>query len=327
MTQTSEAAQPVASSPEGPLVATPDASIATRDASNDPPSGRTSEVLRGILTKNPRARTFSVRRILSSIGTHRIETALVVLSTPAIVPVPVDRGVVPLSTGALACQLVAGRRRFRLPSFILNKAVSRRALAVAIHAVVPLLEATEKVVRPRWSWVDHPNARRAIGLLIFVLALAIAEPFLGLNALHATAVLVMSLGMAEHDGLAVLVGVAVGVSSLVMLAASWLSAQAARARVTAWLRKVARRVGLRALAAFLTRRGYEKLAAVLSLRWGDLLLLWNPEKSRSADPAIRKGDIEAQSRGSGHGSRRSRGEDRFSPTSLGSVPLRPARAA
>jgi hypothetical protein len=258
--------------------------------SAEPASPRTSEVLRGILTKNPGVKTFNLQRILSSIGSHRLEAALMMFSVPAIVPVPTERGTVSLSTGALACHLVAGRRTIKLPGFIRKKVVSRRALAVAIHAALPLLEAAEKVARPRWGWVSHPYARRAIGLLVFVLAIAIAEPLLGFNALHATAVFVMSFGLAEQDGLAVVIGFAVGISSLIMLAASGFSARAVRTKGAKWLRRIARRLGLRAVAALLERRGYDRLAALLSLRWSDLIMmLWDPEKSGAPGQSTRRG--------------------------------------
>jgi hypothetical protein len=242
---------------------------------------RTSQVLRGILTKNPGVKTFSVQRILLSIGTDRVEASLMMLSLPAILPVPGPSGSTALPTAAIACQLVTGRKRITLPRSVLRKAVSRRALAVAIHAILPILEAAERVARPRWSWVNHSTSRRAIGVFVFVLALAIAFPLFGFNSLHATSIFVMALGMAEHDGLAVLVGVAVGLLSLALLAVSGVSARALRMKAGKWLRKVGQTLGLSLLANVLKRLGYVTLAKILRLRWSDLLLVWDPEKART----------------------------------------------
>ena len=257
-------------------------SIAAMAAATSAPDGlsavRTSEVLRGILTKNPGVKTFSVERILSSIGSERFGASLMMFSLPAIVPVPAPWGMVTLPTGAIACQLLSGQKQIKLPRFVLKKSVSRRALAVALHAILPTLEAAEKVVRPRWSWVNHPSARRAIGLFVFLLAIAIAYPLFGFNALHATSIFVMALGMAEQDGLAVLMGVAVGVLSFAVLAASGMSARALRAKAGNWLRKMGRKLGLAALARILHRRGYPRLARILAFQWSDLLLFWNPEQ-------------------------------------------------
>ena len=255
-------------------------------AANSIPTGlsplRTSEILRGILTKNPGVRTFSVERILASIGHDRVEAALMVFSLPALVPISAPWGMVSLPTAAIACQLAAGQKEIKIPRFVRRKSVSRRALAVALHAVLPILEASEKLVRPRWGWVSHPSARKAIGVFVFLLALAIAYPLFGFNALHATSIFVMSLGMAEQDGLAVLVGVAMGVLSLAVLAASGMSARSLREKGVRWLGKIGRKLGLLGLAAFLEKKGYPRLAKIVALQWSDLLLWWNPEKPRAS---------------------------------------------
>jgi hypothetical protein len=160
---------------------------------------RTSEILRSILSNNPGVQTFSVEGILATIGANpnHLETSLMMFSLPGIVPVAAPSGMVSLPTAAIACQLAAGSGQIKLPRFVRRKAVSRRALAVAIHAALPVLEAAEKIVRPRWSWVSEPGVRRAIGLFVFLLAIGIAFPLFGFTSLHATSIFVMALGMAE----------------------------------------------------------------------------------------------------------------------------------
>jgi len=264
-----------------------------------PPRARTSEVLRGILSNNPGVKKFSVERIFASIGSERLEASLMMFSIPALVPVPCPRGVVSISAGAIGWQLVAGGKAIKVPRFILNKSVSRRALAVAIHAILPVLEAAEKVVRPRWGWVSHPAFRRAIGLFVFLLAIALAFPLFGFSTLHATSIFVMALGMAEQDGLAILAGMAVGMLSLAVLAASGMTVKALRAKAVRWLRKVGRKLGLHAFARLLHRWGYERIARLLTLEWSDLLLFWDPEKSaarRAARLPASSGDRPGQAR-------------------------------
>ncbi len=244
---------------------------------------RLSQVLRGILSDNPGVKTFSVERILASIGDNGFEASLMMFSLPAIVPVPRPMGMVALPTGAIACQMAAGQEKIRLPRFIRNKSVSRRALAVSIHAILPVLEAAEKVVRPRWSWVNHSMWRRAIGLFVLLMVIGIAFPLFGFNSLHATSIFVISLGMAEKDGLAVMIGVAAGVLSLAIIA-SGLSFRAARTKVARWLLKVSAKLGFLAMARYLDRLGHAWLAKLLSLpaTWSTLLLKWDPEKRTGA---------------------------------------------
>jgi hypothetical protein len=243
---------------------------------------RTSEILRDILTKNPGVKAFSVERILASIGTDRFEASLMMFSIPAILPIPGPMGITAIPTGAIGSQLATGEKQIKLPRFVLKKCISRRALAVAIHATLPALEAAEKILRPRWNWVNHSSTRRALGIFIMLLALALAFPILGFSSLHATSIFVMALGMAEQDGLAVLIGVAVGIVSLAVLTASGMSARALRSKAVRWLRKVGKRAGLRAFAYFLRQRGYVRLARLFNLEWSKLLLLWDAEKSAEA---------------------------------------------
>jgi hypothetical protein len=256
---------------------------------------RTSAILRGILVNNPDVKTFSVECILASIGAERFEASLMMFSIPAIIPVPRPNGMVAVPTGAIACQLAAGRKQITLPAFILQKSVSRKALAVAIHAILPVLEAAERIVRPRWSWISHAFWRRAVGCLVFLLAVAIAYPLSGFSALHAWSIFAVAFGMAEQDGLAVMIGVVAGVLSLAVLAASGMSVRAVRARIGKSLRKLGRKLGLAAVARFLERLGYKMLARLCSFQWSELLLLWDPEARPARDSgAVRRAAGEAR---------------------------------
>jgi hypothetical protein len=200
-------------------------------------------------------------------------------SVPAVVPVPVPKGIVAGPTGAIAGHIVTGRKQLRLPRYILTKQISRRALAIAIHAALPVVEAAERLVRPRWHWISHPISRRAIGLLIFLLAAAIAYPFSGATALHAMSIFVLSLGLAEADGLAILIGVVAGVLSLAVVAVTGFSPRAIRKRIVKAMRKLAKKLGLSALARFLDGLGYHRLALLLTFQWSDLLMHWDPERN------------------------------------------------
>jgi hypothetical protein len=242
--------------------------------------------------------TFSVERILDSIakeGFHAgldsgmgagMDASLMLFSLPAMVPVPRPRGMVALPAGAIACQMIAGRKQIQLPRFIRKKSITRKALAVAIHAILPVLEAAEKVVRPRWTWVSHPIWRRLVGLFVLLMVIAIAFPLFGFNCLHATSIFVISLGMAEKDGLAVLIGVVAGAVALAIVA-SGVSSRAVRTKVVKWLWKLSRRLGLAVLASYVDRLGHTWLARILNFRWSNLLLEWDPEKRAAANTATK----------------------------------------
>ena len=250
---------------------------------------RTSEVLRSILTRNPDVQLFSVEQIVASLGEERAEAALMLFSVPTFVPLDVPNGATCVPTGVIGSRLACGRRQLRLPGYILRKQISRRALAIAIHAAVPVLEAAERLVRPRWHWINHPISRRAIGLLIFLLAVAIAYPLSGSGALHALSIFVMSLGLAEADGLTILIGVVAGVLSLAVVVVTGFSPRVLRRKLSRALRKLARKLGLSALARFLDRMGFPRLARLLTVEWSDVVMHWDPEKPRPENVNARDG--------------------------------------
>ena len=82
-----------------------------------------------------------------------------------------------------------------------------------------------------------------------------------------------------------LLGVVMGLSALAMIAASCATCACHSYQVGAWLRKIAKRFGLQAFAKFLKKRGYDRLAGVVTLQLSDLLMLWNPEKGAARSPA------------------------------------------
>jgi len=260
--------------------------IAAADAPNALVPPRTSELLRSVLSNNPDVQSFSVERIVASLGQERAEASLILFAAPAMVPVQVPRGVIAVPTTAIGGGLLCGSRKLKIPGYILRKQISRRALAIAIHALAPVLEAAERIVRPRWHWVSHPISRRAIGFLIFLLGCALAYPLAGSNALHALSLFVMSLGLAEADGLTILIGVAAGVLSLAVVAAGGFSPRALRAKLVTAFRKLGRKLGLNALARFLDRLGFKRVAKLLTISWSDVVMQWDPERqaSGSAEP-------------------------------------------
>lgn len=247
---------------------------------------RTSDLLRNVLIANPHATSFTVAQILEAIGGERAEASLVFFSLPSIYPAPNLPPLGGVSAGLVACQMTAGVKTVRLPKAILNRAVPRRSLAVAIHAIAPVIEAAEKIARPRLRWASCPLARRVLGLLVFVLAIAIAFPVIGFDPLHAAAISTISIGLAEQDGLAILLGVVTGLISLALIVSSGLTARLLKSRVARWLKKLVRRAGARALAGVCERRGWTWLAAFLRFEWADLLTMWDPER-RAAEKAAR----------------------------------------
>ncbi len=180
---------------------------------------RTSQILNEILLRNPDAKFFTIEKILGELGVTSFGTSLMFFAIPEVLPIPIPgiSAIVVLPTGVLSAQMAAGKREIRLPRFILRRAVPRKALVTAIHAILPVLKKAEKITKPRWKWAASPVAQRALGVFIFLLALAIAFPIPGFNMPQAIAVFMIGLGLVEKDGVVICAGVVTGIASLLLL--------------------------------------------------------------------------------------------------------------
>lgn len=245
------------------------------------PITRTSDLLRGILTNNPDTKVFTIETIMRSIGEDQFDANLIFISLPTLAPLPGSPGLKEVSAAVVAGQMAVGRPQLSLPRSLLDKEVPRRVLAVALHAALPVIEAAEKFARPRFKWMSHPWSRRVLGAFLFVLAATVAFPLIGFDPLQSLATFSISLGLAEGDGAAILLGVAIGTLSLALIVASNLSFRAIRSKAADCLRRVARKLGCSALARFCERHGLHRLARILSFDWTEMLLVWDPERPRA----------------------------------------------
>ncbi len=180
---------------------------------------RTSKILRDLLENN-KDKSFTVEKIVSSIGgTSAFGTSLLVFSIPEVLPIPIPgiSAIVVIPTGIIAAQMVAGNGQLKLPKALLKRSIPRKALATAIHAILPFLEKTEKYVKPRWKWAVHPVSKRFIGFFVFLLALAIALPVPGTNMPLAIAIFIIALGLVENDGMLITLGILIGLASFALL--------------------------------------------------------------------------------------------------------------
>jgi len=234
---------------------------------------RPAQRLRRILSSNPRARHFSIRRIVAALGEGQHGPTLALFSAAGVFEAPDVGHLSGVMTGAVGAQLAFRRQEIKLPRALLRRKIPRSSLAALIGAVANLLESAEAFVEPRWDWVFHPGVSVALGLLLFLLGLATMIPFLGLTANHAASAFLMSIGLAERDGLTVMIGAVAGVAALAVAVANALSGKQLWAATRRWLVDCLKRLRLEA-AVWLVDRIEQGLEDLLRLGWSHLLLLF-----------------------------------------------------
>jgi len=265
-----------------------------RDPRQSAPTGTTpnaperpSQRLRRVLTTNPRARYFSVQRIILALGETPQGPALALFSAAGVFEAPDVGHLSGVMTGALGVQYVLRRRTVKLPRALLKRKIPRSSLATLIDAVANLLERAEAVVKPRWGWVFHPGMGVVLGVLLFLLGVASMTPFFGLTVNHAASAFLMSIGLAERDGFVVLAGAVAAIASLAATVANVISGRQIWVTAKIWLVQCLRRHLRVHIAAWFLDRIAKGLGDLLRIEWSNVLLIFFSDfAGRVEEPAM-----------------------------------------
>ncbi len=195
----------------------------TSNAPDIPPRHRprrTSQLLRDFVTSHPEPR-ISLGALRDALGDRGFGVLLFIFALPNLVPVniPLLSAVLGLPLVLLAAQLTYGRHKPWFPHWLTAQSFPRDGFTNVVLRSLPYLERTERLLRPRLTFLLSWTGERLIGLAILILALVLALPIPFANWLPACAIAIIGLAIVEKDGLAVLAGLAVGVASLTVAAA------------------------------------------------------------------------------------------------------------
>lgn len=245
---------------------------------------RLTQRLTRILTANPRARHFTVRRIVSALGESPQGPTIALFSAAGVFEAP---DLCPLSaivTGAIGARIAIRRQGVWLPRAVLRRKIPRTSLAKVIRAASNTLELAQSHMRARWRWVFHPAMSVVLGLILFLLAVTSLAPVLGITA-HVGPAFVMSIGLAERDGLAVMIGALAGVASLAIAAMTVFHGKRLFHAIRNWLSACFKRLALQGAARLLDRID-QGLGALLRIRWSSLIFLFAADFAGGVDRSV-----------------------------------------
>ncbi len=159
--------------------------------------------------------------ILAALEDRAIAVVLLVFSIPTIVPTPgVPAGTIfGAGLAVLSLQMMAGANRFHLPYWLAHLRIQRRRIEAFVRLTQPRIETLTRRLRPRCRALTGPCAARLLGMAVLVMAILIVLPVPFGNTAPGMAVLLMALGLAEHDGVAIALGLAVCVLALIAMIA------------------------------------------------------------------------------------------------------------
>ncbi len=172
---------------------------------------RLSDALRRLLHEAD-GRSLQVREMIEILRGKGLQMMVILLCLPFLSPVTIPGISLPFGLAIALCGLrIAFGHKPWLPGFVLNRRLSASILEKMVHFGCVVYGKVEKVIRPRLSYLFvGPGMTMLVGLSIalagILLSLPIPPPFPLTNTLPGFALIFLSLGLMEKDGVLILCG-------------------------------------------------------------------------------------------------------------------------
>jgi len=185
------------------------------DAKQKP--SRLSDIVRSMDT----SQDTTIGDLANSLGERAFGALMFIFAVPNAIPMPPGTSaILGLPLVILTWQVLAGRQTLWLPEVVRKRRISKEMLHTFVSKVTPIMAKLERVLKPRLGFiVSSDMAERLIGLVAFPLALILFLPIPFGNIPPALAIACLALGLAERDGVAVVVGYVLSAASVAILAA------------------------------------------------------------------------------------------------------------
>ncbi len=172
--------------------------------------------LLGDLVENWRGERIRLKDIVDVLGDRAYGLLFLLFALPNTVPSPIvgQSGVCGVPLILIAGQLAIGLPHPWFPAWLGERSLASADVAAAVRKAIPWLQRMERLLRPRLRWACTRPMERLLALLCVVLSVVLALPFPFSNVPPAIAISLIALGLIEHDGYAIGLGVVAAVGSL-----------------------------------------------------------------------------------------------------------------
>ena len=201
--------------------------VGTRTQSSEP---RLSEIFARTLDANADG-VVVLGEVLDKAGDRGYGFLLILLAIPAFIPIlpPGTSGVLGALMSIVALQMLVGLKQPWFPKRWRNKVLSPKVVQALQTRGVAMLRKIERVSHPRGRrFTRNGLILRLSALVVIALALVLSSPMPFMNTLPALGVLLIGVGLANHDlyflsagwgiGIVVVLIVALGIEVLMRLA-------------------------------------------------------------------------------------------------------------
>ena len=164
----------------------------------------------------------SINDILKTFHERGFGMILFIFALPMALPLPVPPGINILLASPLLIltfQQMIGRSTLWLPQRLTEKKIKTTSLCKILHASIPWVMWIENLTCPRLGFMTRGLMSHTIGLAGFIMALAVCIPIPLSNTVPSFGIALMALGVLMRDGLAVMLGMFIGLAWVACLTA------------------------------------------------------------------------------------------------------------
>jgi hypothetical protein len=161
----------------------------------------------------------SLDKLVTALSDRGFAPLIILLAAPNLLPLPPGSSTVfgiPLIL--LASQLLIARPRVWLPRLIRERWLDRETFTSIATRLERLLQRFKKLAKPRYWPMPQAAAERFVGLVVLAKALVLVAPIPFANEPPAFAIILVSLGLTQRDGLWLAGGTLVAAACLALVA-------------------------------------------------------------------------------------------------------------
>ncbi|WP_084864197.1 exopolysaccharide biosynthesis protein [Salibaculum halophilum] len=163
------------------------------------------------------AGALTVGTLLAALGEASFGWAIVVFSLLTFLPLPPGSSLITaLPLLVITGQMLVGFRYVRLPRVLAHKSLDPHKLRRAVLRLRPVTRRLERILVPRYTLIFARRNQRPLGLLLFVIALALFLPVPFSGWFPALSLFILGVGLVERDGLVCIIGLVLGGASVLL---------------------------------------------------------------------------------------------------------------
>lgn len=171
-----------------------------------------------LLAQDAEGDTVTLDWVLTQLHERAFGLFLLVLALPCCIPflygIP---QIVALPLMFVSAQILLGRTSPWLPERLGAREVSKAGLQSLADRAKPWLERIEALSRPRLQMLTRPPFDRIVGIALVIFSASILVPLPATNTVPGFAVVIVSMGFLQRDGILVLLGSLIGTAWIATL--------------------------------------------------------------------------------------------------------------